>query len=345
MRSLEARLGNAMHGTTRPRGNTALDILTGRQPDYRFQPERRVVAPATQSTLIHLRDRSASVDAATRFRIARPVRRRRSRFRALRRYSLALVLLAGGLVAFRARQHELTVVVDTTESQATALPTLGLAAAPVPEEAIATPEPTPHPAAAEPVAVPANEFQVVVDKRFATSVKPWPGAPQATVWSGDGAYRLRASQPTHFVATSIPGTDQLGDAILTASFHKADGPAGGGYGLIVRDQGPGPRDGQNQLGRFYVFEAGDQGKFGVWLRDEDHWVDLLTWTPTDAIHPGTASNELTVTAIGDRMSFLINGIPVATQLDTLLHTGGLGIFNGGDGNEVAVEHIAVRVPR
>src|SRR5205807_10022533 len=48
--------------------------------------------------------------------------------------------------------------------------------------------------------------------------------------------------------------------------------------------------------------------------DTDRWVDLLTWTPTDAIKPGTASNELTVGATGDRLTFLINGIPVASEV-------------------------------
>jgi hypothetical protein len=188
-------------------------------------------------------------------------------------------------------------------------------------------------------------LRVLVDERFASSRTAWPGDPESTVWRGDGAYQLRASHPGRFVAVGMAGTDDIGDTIVTASFHKTGGPPGGGYGLILRDQGPDPRDGENQLGHFYVFEVGDQGEFGVWLRDEDGWVDLLTWTPTDAIHAGTASNELTVAAIGERMSFLINGIPVASQVDTVLHTGSVGIFAGGDDNQVAVEHFAVRVPR
>ena len=99
----------------------------------------------------------------------------------------------------------------------------------------------------------------------------------------------------------------LGDTVVTGWFHKVGGPLGGGYGLILRDQNPDQRDGRNQLGRYYVFEVGDRGEVGVWLRDVDHWVDLLTWTPSDAVKPGFASNELTVTAAGDHMSFVVNG--------------------------------------
>jgi hypothetical protein len=123
------------------------------------------------------------------------------------------------------------------------------------------------------------------------------------------------------------------------------GPNGGGYGIIVRDQAAATRDGVNQTGRFYVFEVGDNGEVGVWLRDGDTWVDLLPWTPSEVVRQGMAPNELIVSAVGDRLSFIVNGVPVATQTDNLLQRGGVGIFAGGDGNEVAVERLTVRVPR
>ena len=137
----------------------------------------------------------------------------------------------------------------------------------------------------------------------------------------------------------------LGDSVVTGWFHKVGGPPGGGYGLILRDQNPEARDGRNQLGRYYVFEVGDRGEVGVWLHDGDHWLDLLTWTPSEAVKPGLASNELTVTAAGDHMSFVVNGIPVASQTDTALRRGGAGVFVGGDGNQVALDRITVSSPR
>jgi hypothetical protein len=143
------------------------------------------------------------------------------------------------------------------------------------------------------------------------------------------------------VAVGIPGTQGLGDAVVTGSFRKIAGPAGGGYGLILRDQNPEDRDGQNQSGRYYVFEVGDRGEVGVWLRDGDQWLDLLTWTASSAVKPGIASNELTVTAAGDHLSFVVNGIPVASQPDSALRTGAAGVFVGGDGNEVALERVTV----
>jgi hypothetical protein len=45
------------------------------------------------------------------------------------------------------------------------------------------------------------------------------------------------------------------------------------------------------------------------------------------------------------MSFVVNGIPVASQTDTTLRRGGAGVFVGGDGNEVALDRIAVSASR
>ena len=196
-----------------------------------------------------------------------------------------------------------------------------------------------------PSPVPADQLRVVLDERFATNEHGWLNVPGGTAWVADGVYHLFARQAGRFVAVGVPDTLALTDVVLSASFRKTGGPAGGGYGLIVRDQATAPRDGQSQAGPFYVFEVGDKGELGVWLRDGDRWIDLLPWTPSDAIHPGTATNELTVSAIGDRLSFLINGIPVASQLDPVLRHGAAGIFVGGDSNQVTVERLTVRVPR
>lgn len=362
MRSLEERLAGSLRPGARRRGNVALDILTGRSPEHALHSrplsvERSTrLASAGSTTFGYLNPPVAPVAAPARFRIVQPVPRRRSRVRRLlSRLGVIAALGFVSVVALRSWQAASPV----TPAIAAPEPTAVRAAVPptaaiddlrvAPTEAPATPiqAPTVLAAPAAPLvaaAAPANQLRVLVDERFAFASGDWPGDRNATIWRANGTYRLRASQPTQFVAVALPGTDTVGDAIVTASFHKTGGPAGGGYGLIVRDQGPGPRDGHNQVGHFYVFEIGDQGQFGVWLRDADRWVDLLTWTPSDAIKPGTASNELTVTAIGDRISFLINGIPVASQVDTL-HTGGVGIFTGGDGNEVAIEHLALRVPQ
>jgi hypothetical protein len=203
-------------------------------------------------------------------------------------------------------------------------------------------EPTSAPSPSGPA--PANRSGLLVDERFTSTTGEWPNDPEGSAWFGGGSYRLAARKTAQFVAVGIPGAETLGDSVVTGWFRKVGGMAGGGYGLILRDQDPQTLDGQNQVGHFYVFEVGDRGDVGVWLRDGDRWVDLLTWTPSDAVKPGLASNQLSVTMTGDRLSFVVNGIPVASQMDSLYHGGAAGVFVGGDTNEVAVDRIAVSVP-
>ncbi len=151
-------------------------------------------------------------------------------------------------------------------------------------------------------------------------------------------------EPDRFVALSAPLDAPLGDVIVSGTFHKAGGPAGGGYGLIVRDEGPGPRDGVNQLGRYYVLEVGDKGEFGIWRREEDQWITLIPWTQTEAVHTGDEVNELVVFAAGPKLTFVVNGIIIATQTDSSLAEGMVGIFVGGDLNQVTLQHLTVQVP-
>jgi hypothetical protein len=114
--------------------------------------------------------------------------------------------------------------------------------------------------------------------------------------------------------------------------------------LIVRDQGPGPRDGVSQGGRYYVLEAGDRGEFGIWRREETRWVELIPWTFAGAIRLGDAPNELTVQALGPQLTFLINGEQVASLVDAALTEGTVGVFLGGDYNEAVLERFVVEVP-
>lgn len=130
--------------------------------------------------------------------------------------------------------------------------------------------------------------------------------------------------------------------LMTLAFGKVGGPPGGGYRLIVRDEGPGPRDGANQGGRYYVFEVGDCGELGIWRREDDHWVELLPWSPSDVVRPDRAPNMLTVRAIGSRLTFLVNSMQMVSLDDAALTTGGVGVFLGGDSNEGRLEWLLVQ---
>jgi hypothetical protein len=93
-----------------------------------------------------------------------------------------------------------------------------------------------------------------------------------------------------------------------------------------------------------VFEAGEGTQIGVWRRDTDRWIDLMPFTPSPAVRPTGEANELSVRAIGSRLRLIVNGVQIAEIVDTVLETGGVGIYAAGDGNQVEVDQFTVSVP-
>jgi len=184
----------------------------------------------------------------------------------------------------------------------------------------------------------------LLDQRFTSEAAGWPNDSQGTGWLGDGTYHVATRRASQFVAISAPVAEVLPNVIVNATFRKVGGPAGGGYGIIVRDQGPTAQDGVSQDGRYYVLEVGDKGEVGVWRRETDRWVDLLPWQHSDAVKSGAASNELTVRAIGNTLSLIVNGIQVAMRTDAAYSTGRVGLFVGGDGNQVALDRFVIQAP-
>jgi uncharacterized protein DUF4388 len=198
--------------------------------------------------------------------------------------------------------------------------------------------------AAPPAAVASAPARTLLDEDFAASALNWPNDPQGTAWLTSGSYQLATRQAGKFVAISAPVAQTPNDVVVSATFRKVSGPIGGGYGIIVRDQGPLPQEGTRQDGRYYVLEVGDKGEVGIWRRESDHWVDVLPWQHSDVVKSDTGTNELTVRAIGNTLSLLVNGTQITTRTDDALTFGSVGLFVGGDGNQVAVEHFSVQTP-
>jgi hypothetical protein len=185
---------------------------------------------------------------------------------------------------------------------------------------------------------------VLLDERFADNTQRWIDVPGGPATLTNGTYQLTAKQNGQFMAIGVPVVDVLRDVVVGASFKKLSGPPGGGFGLIVRDQGPDARYGASQGGRYYVLEVGDKGEVGIWRRETDHWVDLLPWQHADAVHPGNDTNEMVVRAIGDQLSLQVNGAQVGSSVDNALPAGRIGLFVGGDQNTIAVDHFWVQAP-
>jgi hypothetical protein len=169
----------------------------------------------------------------------------------------------------------------------------------------------------------------------------WLNDPQSVGWFSADGYHLAARKPGQFVALGLLQNQDLRDVLVSATFHKAGGPPGGGYGIILRDQALGLRDGLNQRGNYLVFEVGDKGEVGVWRRDQDQWVDILAWTPSPAVKTGTGENLLSVRAVGDQLELSVNGTPLPTQTSAQPTSGGIGVFLGGDANEAVLTRLLV----
>src|SRR5207247_996061 len=71
-------------------------------------------------------------------------------------------------------------------------------------------------------------------------------------------------------------------------------------------------DGVDQSGQFIVAAVGDRGQVGIWRRADDRWLDLLPWTDSESVRPGSMANELTVDIAGSHLRFDVNGIRVAS---------------------------------
>jgi hypothetical protein len=184
---------------------------------------------------------------------------------------------------------------------------------------------------------------IVFDTPLTSPIAGWPNDTRSTAWFGGAGYQLVARDAGRFVAIGVPLGRPLQNFSISAMFHKSGGPAGGGYGLIIRDQGQTTdRDGRNQAGKYLVFEVGDRGDIGVWQRDDTRWIDITPWQHADAVHPDRALNTLLVTARGSTASFEVNGQKVAdVSYDKLPTSGGVGIFAGGDLNEVTLERLRI----
>jgi hypothetical protein len=213
----------------------------------------------------------------------------------------------------------------------------------VPGVTPAWPPVTPTPTAVPTPPPPPPTWRTVLTEDFAANQPGWPHRQGGTGSFVRGGYRLFGRDVGRFVAIGAPLERDQRDVSITATFRKLGGPPGGGYGIILRDQGPDQRDGLSQEGRYYVFEAGDKGEFGIWRRDMTRWVELIPWTPSPAIRPERGRNELSVEAIGPRFTFRINDTEVASVEDATLDQGGVGIYLGGDGNEVLAERLLVQV--
>jgi hypothetical protein len=246
---------------------------------------------------------------------------------------LAILVIAGQLRP--AAPPPLRVELPQPTLVPTALPT---AAATVP--ALPTVAPPTTNAAGSATALPTLFPPELLDTQFDTRQTNWPENPPYATWSA-GAYRLAARDQGHFVALAAPIAEVPPDVEVRARFQKTGGPAGGGYGIILRDQSNPTLNGVQQGGSYYVLELDDRGEVGAWRRDEDQWIELMPWTRTGVDRPANAVTDLQARAAGDVLALSADGSQILQVQDRTLASGGVGVFVGGDGNQVALLALSI----
>ncbi len=221
-----------------------------------------------------------------------------------------------------------------------AQPTTVPSAVPGPAGAAATPPPAAAFAVAPTAQPPAAPAPLLDFAASPAARVAWPNNPASTAWLAGDGYHLAARAEGQFVAIGLPDVEPQTNVRVTATFRKLSGPPGGGYGIVLRDQSPTPRDGLAQGSAFYVLEVGDRGEIGIWRRNDATWVDLVAWTATPAVRRD-GENTLVATVQGEKLSLLVNGTSVAEAADSALARGRVGVFLGGDLNEALLSRLLV----
>jgi hypothetical protein len=181
----------------------------------------------------------------------------------------------------------------------------------------------------------------LLDENFAAIPASWLNQTEGPTWRPDAGYLVTTPAGRQYVTVAAPLAQPLGDVAVTALFQKTSGPPGSGYGLMVRTQDIRSSGAHVEPRRFLLFEVNDAGRFGVWRRDGDSWIDVQPWQSSSAVKSGGAPNELSVAAAGERLVFTVNGVRVTEITDSALFRGGVGILVGGEGNVVRLARFAV----
>jgi len=159
----------------------------------------------------------------------------------------------------------------------------------------------------------------------------------AEVGYSDGGMRILVK-----VANSLAWASAgraLSDLYLTVEATQIAGPDDNEYGVMVRMQDP---------QHFYRFSISGDGYYLVSKYDGQEWRPLGTdWTPSDAIHPGAATNLLGVVCQGAQLTFLVNGVQLAQVEDKSYTRGDIGLYAGSffePNVEVQFDNLRVEKP-
>lgn len=190
------------------------------------------------------------------------------------------------------------------------------------------PRPTPMPRAALPwsddFSDPASGWQVESDF-------------SAEVGYHEDAMRVLVKMP-NLLAWAFAGRE-FSNFHLTVEATQVAGPDNNEYGVLVR---------MKDISHFYIFSVSGDGYYQVSKYDGEERKGLSgDWTPSNAIHLGTATNLLKVICQDTTMTFFVNGVQLAQVEDVDYRRGDIGLYAGSffePGVEVHFDNLRVEKP-
>lgn len=128
----------------------------------------------------------------------------------------------------------------------------------------------------------------------------------------DGAYVIAVKEPDTLVWSPVDG--DYSDARVAVDTAVPPGSDIAAAGLIFHYQDP---------DNFYLFRVSNDGYYALELLENNEWVVLIDWTPSDTID--ARRNRLLVSTRGSRIALSVNDELLETTSDDTFTAGGVAL--------------------
>ncbi len=180
---------------------------------------------------------------------------------------------------------------------------------------------TPTITPAQPTTVVLSDLTAIISDTFNSNTFQWPISDSQDEWGSiireitGGRYVWQVGAEKDVGRWCLPDSDSFAtDFRLSVDIKRLSGPLNIAYGLIIR----------HNEGRYYVFNARDDGYFRFSLWQGSEWITIIDWTETLSIQSGEI-NHLEVVTRGPVFEFFINNIFVAEENDSEIPAGENGL--------------------
>lgn len=169
-------------------------------------------------------------------------------------------------------------------------------------------------------------------------LKPW--VKEFSAWGTteftDGEFLMAAREKGYYYVLVAPEQYSTGGATTRVTVRNPDDASSSlGYGLIIHSD-PTP------LTRDYAFLIdAKRRRFRVVRHEPENETNVIPWTNSSVINPGTAENVIEVRDRGDKLEFYINDQLATSVANKQGPTGGVPGLYAGDGVKIAFKKLEI----